>query len=89
MFHLCGDEQGDGDLCVMQFQDDELTPEGILPHWTLPAHLVRPPPLRSSENLLVEKYEVAILGEIKSGVRCNVSSRCSHWSTPYIIYIYM
>ncbi|CBN75642.1 conserved unknown protein [Ectocarpus siliculosus] len=29
------------DYCVMQFQDDDPTPEGVLPHWRLPARFVR------------------------------------------------
>lgn len=32
---------GGADYCVMQFQDDELTPDGVLPHWRLPARYVR------------------------------------------------
>ncbi|CAM9946630.1 unnamed protein product [Ectocarpus sp. 12 AP-2014] len=29
------------DHCVLQFQDDDPTPEGVLPHWRLPALFVR------------------------------------------------
>ncbi|CAM9323979.1 unnamed protein product, partial [Hapterophycus canaliculatus] len=32
---------GGADLCVMQFQDDDVTPEGGLRHWRLPARFVR------------------------------------------------
>lgn len=39
--HALALQDGASDQCVLQFQDDDPTPDGVLPHWRLPARYVR------------------------------------------------